>query len=161
MSAISALSATKANALNDATNTSSAASRIPQKTLGQNDFLKLLAKQFQTQDPMKPMEDTAFIAQMAQFSSLEQAKSMTTDMAALRADQQQVVANSYLGHRVTVDAGKGTTAVGDVSAVDTRGTDPQIVINGVLYPLSAVLLVEPGAVTVPAPAPIPVPTTGA
>ena len=131
MSAISALSATKANALTDATDTSSVASRIPQKTLGQNDFLKLLAKQFQTQDPMKPMEDTAFIAQMAQFSSLEQAKSMTTDMAALRADQQQVVANSYLGHRVTVDAGKGTTATGDVSAVDTRGTDPQIVINGV------------------------------
>lgn len=159
MSAISALSATKANALSDATGSSTAASRIPQKTLGQDDFLKLLAKQFQTQDPMKPMEDTAFIAQMAQFSSLEQAKSMTTDMAALRADQQQVVANSYLGHRVTVDAGKGATATGDVTAVDTRGTDPQIVINGVLYPLSAVLLVEPGAVT--APAPTPVTSTGA
>ena len=31
---------------------SDAASRVPQKTLGQNDFLNLLAKQFQMQDPM-------------------------------------------------------------------------------------------------------------
>ena len=154
MSAISALSATKANALTDATAAGTAASRVPQKTLGQNDFLKLLAKQFQTQDPMKPMEDTAFIAQMAQFSSLEQAKSMTTDMAALRADQQQVVANSYLGHRVTVDAGKGTTATGDVTAVDAAGTEPLLSINGKLYSLSAVLLVEPGTVTAPAPTPV-------
>jgi flagellar basal-body rod modification protein FlgD len=154
MSAISALSANKAAALTDATDTSSTASRIPQKTLGQNDFLKLLAKQFQTQDPMKPMEDTAFIAQMAQFSSLEQSKTMSTDMAALRADQQRTAANSYLGHRVTVDAGKGTTASGDVTGVDSRGTEPQLIINGQLFPLSAVLLVEPGSVTTPAPQPV-------
>ena len=159
MSAISAISANKATAAADGTDTSSTASRIPQKTLGQNDFLKLLAKQFQTQDPMKPMEDTAFIAQMAQFSSLEQSKTMSTDMAALRADQQRTVANSYLGHRVTVDAGKGATDSGDVTAIDSRGTEPQLVINGKLFPLSAVLLVEPGAVT--APAPQPVSTTGA
>jgi len=159
MSVISAISAHKATAATDATDTSSTASRVPQKTLGQDDFLKLLAKQFQTQDPMKPMEDTAFIAQMAQFSSLEQSKTMATDMAALRADQQRTVANSYLGHRVTVDAGKGATATGDVTAVDSRGTEPQLLINGKLYSLSAVLLVEPGAVT--APSPQPVSTTGA
>lgn len=157
MSAISAVSAAKATAPTDATDTSSTASRVPQKTLGQNDFLKLLAKQFQTQDPMKPMEDTAFIAQMAQFSSLEQSKTMSADMAALRSDQQRAAANSYLGHRVTVDDGNKGTAVGDVSAVDARGTEPQLVINGVSYPLSSVLLVEPGSVTTPQP----VPSTGA
>lgn len=156
MSAISAVTSTKSSALID-TSATSAASRIPQKQLGQNDFLKLLATQFQTQDPMKPMEDTAFIAQMAQFSSLEQAKSMTSDLAALRADQQRVAANSYLGHRVTVDAGKGATATGDVTAVDNAGTEPLLSINGKLYSLSAVLLVEPGSVTAPAPSPV---TTG-
>jgi flagellar basal-body rod modification protein FlgD len=131
----------------------STASRVPQKILGQNDFLKLLAKQFQTQDPMKPMEDTAFIAQMAQFSSLEQAGAMSKDLAQLRADQQRVTANSYLGHRVTVDAGSGTTVAGDVTAVDSSGAAPQLVINGAAFPLSAVLRVEPGVVTVPQPAP--------
>lgn len=148
MSAISAISAAKSNALTDTSATTST-SRVPQKTLGQDDFLKLLAKQFQTQDPMKPMEDTAFIAQMAQFSSLEQSKTMATDMAALRSDQQRVAANSYLGHRVTVDAGNGTTASGDVTAVDAAGSEPMLSINGKLYSLSAVLLVEPGTVTAP------------
>ena len=75
----------------------SSASRVTQKTLGKDDFMKLLAVQFQMQDPMKPMDDTAFIAQTAQFTSLEQATSMAQDIAALRTEQQRVVANSYLG----------------------------------------------------------------
>jgi flagellar basal-body rod modification protein FlgD len=159
ISALSSSRASSATSASDGTAAASTASRVPQKTLGQNDFLKILAKQFQTQDPMKPMEDTAFIAQMAQFSSLEQSKSMASDMAALRSDQQRTAANSYLGHRVTVDAGKGKTDSGDVSAIDASGSEPKLVINGKLFPLSAVLLVEPGAVS--APAPQPVPTTGA
>ena len=69
MSAITSVSSAKNSALTAADSTT--ASRVPQKVLGQNDFLKLLATQFKTQDPMKPMEDTAFIAQMAQFTALE------------------------------------------------------------------------------------------
>ena len=124
------------------------------KALGQDDFLKLLSVQFQNQDPMKPMEDTSFIAQMAQFTALDQASAMSKDIAALRADQQLASANSYLGHRVTVDVGDGTTAAGDVSAIDATGAAPQIVIGGVSYPLSSVLLVEPGSVSTPAPLPV-------
>lgn len=143
---------------------SDAASRVPQKTLGQNDFLKLLATQFTVQDPMKPMEDTAFIAQMAQFSSLEQSKTMAQDMALLRADQQRTAANSYLGHQVTVDDGKGKTITGDVSAIDTSGAEPKLVVGDKSFSLSAVLRVEPHAVTapivIPSPAPAPAPAVG-
>lgn len=128
-------------------------SRIPQKQLGQGDFLTLLATQFQQQDPMKPMEDTAFIAQMAQFSSLEQSSALAKDMASMRADQQRATANSYLGHRVTVDAGKGELVTDDVSAIDNSGTEPQLVVAGKSYSLSAVLRVEPGLVSAPAPQP--------
>ena len=146
MTAISALSSSS-------TAGASTASRIPQKVLGQNDFLKLLATQFKSQDPMKPMEDTAFIAQMAQFSSLEQSNAMAKDMAQLRADQQRVTANSYLGHRVTVDAGDGTSLSGDVAAVDASGSEPRLVIGGTPFPLSAVLRGGPGRVTTTPPAP--------
>jgi flagellar basal-body rod modification protein FlgD len=126
------------------------ASRVPQKMLGRDDFMKLLAVQFQMQDPMKPMEDTAFIAQTAQFSALEQSTTMANELTQLRTDQQRVAANSYLGHRVTVDLGDSRTAVGDVAAVDNSGTTPRLVVNGQTYSLSAVLRVEPGTISAPA-----------
>ena len=127
--------------------------RLPQKNLGQNDFLKLLATQFQTQDPLKPMEDTAFIAQMAQFSALEQSSALSRDMSLLRADQQRVAANSYLGHQVTVATPDGTTT-GGVSAVTVTGGEPRLVVGDKSFPLSAVLRVEPSLVTAPAPQPV-------
>src|ERR1043165_6256279 len=114
-----------------AANDPSLPSRIPQQTLGQDDFLKLLAVQFQSQDPMKPMEDTAFIAQMAQFSSLTQTQTLTQQMTQLRANQDLATANSYIGRQVTVDAGAedGTTVTGNVTAIDASGSAPALIIN--------------------------------
>jgi len=117
------------------------------KALGQDDFLKLLSVQFQKQDPMKPMEDTSFIAQMAQFTSLDQTSAMSKDLAAMRADQARTTAASYLGRQVTVDAGDGTTPTGLVAGIDVTGATPQLFIGDQKYPLSAVLRVESGSLT--------------
>ena len=119
--------------------------RVPKKALGSEDFMKLLSVQFQSQDPMKPMEDTAFIAQMAQFSSLSQTQTLTDQMAKLSTSQAQVAANSYIGFKVTVNDGNGSTASGDVTGVETSSDGPRIVVGDKTYPVSSVLLVEPGS----------------
>ena len=48
--------------------------------LNKDTFIKLLVTQMQNQDPLSPMEDREFIAQMAQFSSLEQMQNLNTGM---------------------------------------------------------------------------------
>ncbi len=48
--------------------------------LGKDAFLNLLITQLKNQDPLNPMEDREFIAQMAQFSSLEQMQEMNKNL---------------------------------------------------------------------------------
>jgi flagellar basal-body rod modification protein FlgD len=59
------------NPLGSAT-TNSITSSNPSQQLGKNEFLKLLVTQLKNQDPMNPVDNQEFIAQMASFSSLEQ-----------------------------------------------------------------------------------------
>ncbi len=51
-----------------------------QKTLGKDDFLKLLITKLTHQDPLNPMDDEAFVAQLAQFSSLEQLQNVNNSL---------------------------------------------------------------------------------
>jgi flagellar basal-body rod modification protein FlgD len=51
--------------------------------LGENAFLQLLVTQLQHQDPTQPMDDTTFIAQLAQFSSLEKLTSIDSSLKQL------------------------------------------------------------------------------
>jgi flagellar basal-body rod modification protein FlgD len=53
------------------------------KELTQNDFMKLLGAQLQHQDPMKPMENGEFIAEMAQFSQLQNTKDLVSSFKEL------------------------------------------------------------------------------
>lgn len=65
------------------------------KELDKDAFFKLLITQLQNQDPLKPMEDKEFIAQMAQFSSLEQMNNMNQNLKQM-IDVQRVNQNSSL-----------------------------------------------------------------
>lgn len=64
-----------------ATGSTATTRKTSNDALGKDDFLKLLITQLQNQDPLQPKEDTEYIAQMAQFTSLEQMQNMTKTMA--------------------------------------------------------------------------------
>jgi flagellar basal-body rod modification protein FlgD len=123
--------------------------RIPKQALEKEDFLQLLLKQLSYQDPLSPMEDKEFIAQMAQFSSLEQITAMSkgfTDLSnTLSRDFSRIAelisgteAASALGKNVEVIVGDGKTIEGVVRSV-TKGGDPQVMIDGLYYNWSQVI----------------------
>lgn len=64
-------------------------------TLGKDAFLKILIAQLQNQDPTNPMDDRDFIAQMAQFSSLEQMQNIATAIEGLVESQNETQLMSY------------------------------------------------------------------
>jgi len=115
--------------------------RIPNKTLGQDEFLRLLIAQLSSQDPLNPQKDTEFISQMAQFSSLEQAKGMQSSLAALHSQQEFVQANAMLGREVNVQIDQDTFVKGLVSSVNIESGRPRIVIDNQSYDISSVLSV--------------------
>lgn len=133
------------SATNNNLQSSDATSRITPKTLGQDDFLKLLITQFTNQDPLSPMKDTEYVAQMAQFTSLEQAKTMTSTMSQLRSDQHVMQANGMIGRTVELqpDSSTGISTTGVVTGVSMEKGEPLIVINQVPHSLSEVLSIRP------------------
>lgn len=64
-------------------NVAEAAKKKP-STLGKDDFFKILVKQISNQDPTQPLQDREFIAQMAQFSSVEQLFNITDQLKAMQ-----------------------------------------------------------------------------
>ena len=65
-------------------NVQTASKRNTGDTMGKDQFLKILVTQLSNQDPMQPMQDKDFIAQMAQFTSVEQLMNMSNELALLR-----------------------------------------------------------------------------
>jgi flagellar basal-body rod modification protein FlgD len=132
---MSAVSSVTSGALGVNDNAASDLSRLPTKTLGQSDFLKLLVAQLTAQDPLSPMKDTEFISGMASFTSLEQSKTMQEDMALLRADQ-------LLGRTVSVKDAEDGVHVGVVSTVHVMAGKPKLQVDGADYDLGQVVSVS-------------------
>ena len=128
------------------------ASKTVSKELDKDAFLKLLIAELSNQDPMDPMKDREFIAQMAQFSSLEQMTNMARAFEGV-SDMQAYSAVSYIGKVVAFQfegADGVKTSVADVVvAVWYDATDGLILetsgygdiplkqIEGVTNPISA------------------------
>lgn len=101
--------------------------RRPSSELGKDEFLKILMTQLQNQDPLNPLDDKDFIAQMATFSSLEQLMNMSESIDALVQNQliSPIVQYSHMvGKEVTYiskdEQGNQSTVKSKVKAVSQR-----------------------------------------
>ena len=110
------------------------ASAAGKPALGKQDFLKLLMAQLQNQDPMKPMDDTAMIAQMAQFSALEATQQLNATITQSANVQTVSSAGALIGKYVQASLADGTNSTGAVTGVNFTTTagvvSPTLVVNG-------------------------------
>lgn len=110
-----------------------------QEYLGANDFFKLLTVQLSNQNPLEPMKDTDFIAQMSTFSSLEQMKQLNATMSQFSDEQRIVNAQAFLGKSITYQDASGQDASFLVNSVTLE--------NGKLLLHGADQTIEAGRVT--------------
>jgi flagellar basal-body rod modification protein FlgD len=104
--------------------TATSSTKKADQALGKDDFLKLMVAQMKNQDPMNPADDKDNIAQMAQFSSLEQITNLATATQDL-ANKMSLTQNiGLLGHTVTYTGTNGTAVSGTVDGMnlDKDGT---------------------------------------
>jgi flagellar basal-body rod modification protein FlgD len=103
--------------------------------ISQQDFLSILVTQLQYQDPMQPMDDQAFLGQLAQFSALEVATQESSQLDNLLTFNGMNQAISLLGKSVAVSESSATgasgtsTESGTVSAVDFSTGTPLLTIT--------------------------------
>lgn len=98
------------------------------KGLSQEDFLKILLTQLTYQDPMKPVDNQQFLAQMAQFTSLEQTQQLNDKIAVLISNQAALQSVGLIGRTVDIDF-NGSTVTGTVTALSLSGESPLVTVK--------------------------------
>ncbi|HEY0502220.1 MAG TPA: flagellar hook capping FlgD N-terminal domain-containing protein [Lysobacter sp.] len=97
-------------------------------SIDQEDFIRLFLAQLQFQDPLEPVDNREFLAQLAQFSALEQSRQLsqnTADMLSMNAATQAVA----LLNRQVDTSSLGTTKSGTVIAVEFGAEGPELSVR--------------------------------
>ena len=128
---------------------SGSAGQPDRAVLGKDDFLRLLLTELRMQDPINPVSDKEFMAQLAQFSALEQMTNLSSTLEKVSAAEeqfrQQQQALALLGRQVEVVAVNGGSTIeeetirGRVDAVVWNASgSPLLKIGDKEYPLDSV-----------------------
>jgi len=124
--------------LGTSSQTSTSSSTKKSDGLGQTAFLNLLITQLKNQDPLNPMKDTEFIAQLASFSSLEQMTNINTSIGNLLAQQNYTNAAAMIGKQITTSDNKS----GVVSKVGIENGTVYLYVGTDKYTLSNITSVS-------------------
>ncbi len=96
--------------------------------IGIEDFLKILTSQLNNQDPLKPIENQEFVAQIAQFADLEQSRQLNVKLDTMLGYQSAMQSVGMLGRSVDVDQGGGLVT-GKVTALDVSSGTPLMTVS--------------------------------
>jgi flagellar basal-body rod modification protein FlgD len=107
-------------------------------------FLKLMVTQLKNQDPMNPTDSAEFLAQTAQFTSLEKLEEVADQSAQAYSAQMAFGASSLVGRTVTYTGTDGVEATGTVSSVRFGPSGPVLGVGDVEVALDRVSAVEAG-----------------
>ena len=120
-----------------------------QNELGKDAFLKILVTQLKHQNPLEPLKDTEFIAQMAQFSSLEQLTNLNTSISTLLGLQESHLVTEYanlIGSSVTWEYeidGQMESGEGVIKALSFKNGEVLVEIEGdIQVPIYAIQRIE-------------------
>lgn len=105
------------------------ASAQSNNTIDQDGFIKLFLSQLQFQDPLEPVDNREFLAQLAQFSNLEQSRQLSLNsegMLSMNATSQSL---SLLSRRIEVTQASGNTATGVVKAIEFSASGPLLTVE--------------------------------
>lgn len=92
------------------------------------DFLKILTTELNYQDPLQPMDNKDFLAQLAQFTSLEQTSQLNDKIGNLLSLQSVSQSIGILGKTVDVQADT-EVVTGQVSALDFQSGQPLLTVT--------------------------------
>ena len=114
----------------------------PKNELGKDDFLKLMLTELKYQDPMNAKSDKEFIAQLAQFSSLEQTTKLADTMGAAQQFNQLAQMSSLVGKSVVInDPDTSQTATGPITEARLVDGKVQIGFNGKMYDTTVIVAI--------------------
>jgi flagellar basal-body rod modification protein FlgD len=116
--------------------------------LGKDEFLKIMIAQMKNQDPMQPLDDKAFVAQMAQFTSVEQLANMSSEMKLMR--QSLGFASGLIGKEVAWininDKGESISSTGVVESIVVKDGSQYALVKGEQIALDRISKISnPGA----------------
>ncbi|MBI1849941.1 MAG: hypothetical protein HYR85_06310 [Planctomycetes bacterium] len=107
-------------------------------SLDRQAFLKLLVTQLRNQDPIEPQSNTEFLAQLAQFSQLEESQSLNQTLQAQTLMQQLTFGASLAGHQIRYVDANGADQTGMVDSVRVDSSGLLLRVNGGDVPLGKV-----------------------
>ena len=114
--------------MNLSTSDVSAVSSTAASSLGLQDFVRVLTTQLTYQDPLKPMDNQEFMAQVAQFTALEQSQQLNDRLQQLIENQAALQSVGLIGRSVEFSTAAGRS-IGTVTALALQGEAPLLTVS--------------------------------